>query len=336
MTDPSANFDPATTLARPDLAALVLEGRVRAEAYRATEPLRCVQPVADIHADASPESERIDQLLFGEMFDVLERRGGRVWGQARRDGTVGWMDGAVLAAGTGLPTHRMAAIDGHLPLNALLRAGDGASASAVEIGDFDREPIEVAERLLGVPHALGGRSSRGTDCSGLVQQALLACGLAGPRRSREQSELGTAVSRDDVRRGDIVVWMNIRAGQSWTGHSAFMVDGSNVLHATGHHGVVVVEALAEADVRYLAAGFDAAVFRRLNPRTQTGGPKAACPKDAIQIEPQVAGAASGAAAAASAAGTAAGSATAAPSAGAAASAAGAAPGWRAGSGAGMA
>lgn len=264
MTDPFAIFDPATTLARPDLAALVLEGCVRADAYRATEPMRCTRAVADIHAEASLTSERIDQLLFGEIFDALDRRGRRVWGQARRDGSVGWMDAEALGGAGALPTHRVAAVDADLPLNALVRSADGDRSDLVNIGTFETSPVTVAERLLGVAHALGARSSLATDCSGLVQQALLACGRAGPRRSHEQAELGIAVSRIEARRGDIVVWCHSGGGQSWTGHSGFMLDQDRVLHATGHHGAVVTEAFVDADIRYLADGFQLAVFRRLD------------------------------------------------------------------------
>ncbi len=265
LTDPVFPFDPATTLARSDLAALALEGRVRAEAYRATEPMRCIQAVADIQADASPASARIDQLLFGEIFDALERRGGRVWGQARRDGTVGWIDGAALVAHVGLPTRRIASVQASLPLNALGNDDVLPCEDSVQIGAFDSEPVDVAEQLIGVPHSLGARSSMSTDCSGLVQQALLACGLAGPRRAHEQAGLGRDVSRREARRGDIVVWLNPQPGQSWTGHSAFMLDGARVLHATGYHGAVVVEAFDDADARYLGDGFQPAIFRRLNP-----------------------------------------------------------------------
>jgi len=75
LTDLSTRFDPRTTLARPDLAAQALEGRIRAETFRATEPMRGSTPVADIHIEADTTSERIDQLLHGEIFDVLDRRG---------------------------------------------------------------------------------------------------------------------------------------------------------------------------------------------------------------------------------------------------------------------
>ena len=258
MTDLSV-LAARTTLARPDLAALALEGHVRADAYRATEAMRCAAPVADIHAEADAGSERIDQLLHGEIVDVLDRRSARVWGQARRDGTVGWMDASGLIPHVGLPTRRVTSAKAALPLNALT---DQAADTAL-IGEFEADPVAVAERLLGTPHALGARSSIETDCSGLVQQALFACGLAGPRRSHEQAELGHAVPRDQARRGDIVVWLNLAADQIWTGHCAFMLDETRVIHATGFHGAVVIEAFAEADARYLADDFDPAVFRRI-------------------------------------------------------------------------
>ncbi len=252
-------IDVRTTLARPDLAAQALEGLVRADAFRAVEPMRASVPVADIHADADAASERIDQILHGEIFDVLDRRGGRVWGQARRDGAVGWMDASALVPHVGLPTRRVASVKSALPLNALT----DEAADTAPIGEFEADPVAVAERLLGVPHSLGARSSVATDCSGMVQQALFACGLAGPRRSHDQARLGVEVPRAEARRGDIAVWLDNSDQHSWTGHSAFMLDETRVIHATGFHGCVVIEDLAEADARYRADDFAAAVFRRL-------------------------------------------------------------------------
>ncbi len=263
LIDRSTPFDARTTLARPDLAAQALEGLVRAATFRSVQPMRGADPVSDIHAEASPTSERIDQLLHGEIFDVLDRRGGRVWGQSRRDGTVGWMEASALIAHTGLPGRRVASVEADLPLNALVDDGALADRDVAPIGEFESDPVGVAERMLGVPHSLGARSSLSTDCSGLVQQALFACGLAGPRHSDQQARLGTEVSRAQARRGDIVVWLHPSGGQSWTGHSALMADAARVIHATGFHGVVTVEAFDEADVRCRADGFAPAVFRRL-------------------------------------------------------------------------
>lgn len=243
------------------LAEQALEGLMPAEAYRRTEAMHCRVPVADILSDAD---QRIDQLLHGEAFDVLHRQGDRAWGRARRDGIVGWVALQVLSAGAPLARRRVSSVSAALPLNALVgEAAEGLSEADLQpVGDFEREPVAVAERLLGRPHALGARSSFETDCSGLVQQALLACGLPGPRRSDAQADLGRPIARAEARRGDLVVWMAPK-GDAWTGHSAIMVDADQVIHATGVRGGVVIEALAEVEARLTGEGFASAVFRRL-------------------------------------------------------------------------
>lgn len=252
-------------LARPDLAELGLEGVVRSAAYRPLSAMHGALPVVDIHKTVDPQSDRVDQLLFGEAFDVLDREGDRVWGRARRDGAVGWINRWALVSGAPLATHRVASVSAVLPLNALVHHEfSGVSAEDLKpIGEFDSDPVAVAEALLGVPHALGARSSRATDCSGLVQQALYACGRAGPRHSDQQAELGVAIERAELGRDDLVIWLAEAGETRWTGHSAFALDGQTLIHATGHHGAVVTESLAEAEARYAAGGFLAPVFRRL-------------------------------------------------------------------------
>lgn len=266
----SAAIDERSWLVRADLAEQGLEGLVRAPLFRAVVPMHASLPIADIFAEATAGSERIDQLIFGEAFDVLDRIStadgrDRVWGRARRDGVVGWIDRAALKPGAPLATHRVASASAVLPLNALIHHGwSGVSADDLMVtGDFESDPVAVAERMLGVPHEPGARTSRATDCSGLVQQALYACGLAGPRRSDEQAELGVAVARDELQRGDLVIWLHAGTGQSWTGHSAFALDADRLIHATGHSGSVVIEDLTAAEARYAADGFAAPVFRRL-------------------------------------------------------------------------
>lgn len=285
LTDALALYDPDAALARPDLAESGLEGLVRAAAYRATEAMRCALPTADLFA--APGGERIDQLIFGEAFDALEIRDGFVWGRARRDGVTGWVEAAALSPGLIRPTHRVRAVtaevfagsDGGaasaaLSMNALIQveqtrdgaariAGGGwiALADLADFNAFDADPAAVAERWLGVPHVLGGRSGQGTDCSGLVQQALYACGRAGPRHARRQIDLGRAV--DTPARGDVAVWARGDLAH-WGGHSGIMLDGERLIHASGARGAVVIETLAEADARCRADGFDAPVFRRLD------------------------------------------------------------------------
>lgn len=261
MTAAAASHDPRTSLARPDLAEQALEGIVRASAFGAVRPMHCAVPVTDIQPDLEPGEHPVDQLIFGEAFDVLETRGDRAWGRARRDGVVGWANLSDLKGGAPLATHRVGAPGERLPLNALVVA-DGDPAGLTPIGSFAAEPVEVAERLLGTPYRLGGRSSLGTDCCGLVQQALYACGRAAPRYADQQAELGQAVAAGEARHGDLVIWLDPDLGP-WNGHAGFMLDGDRVLHAVGQLGEVAIETFAEADARHRVAGSDGPVIRRL-------------------------------------------------------------------------
>ena len=272
-------FDPRTTLARPDLAERALEGLLRASAYGDVTPMQCTASVAPLRPQ--PGGRQEDQLIFGEIFDVLEEADGLAWGRSRRDGYVGHVDIEALSAPVVMPTHRVGAIRTYaysepdfrsgpamlLSLNALVAAGErqGRFVRADRAGwialdhlaafdIFDNDPAAVAERFVGAPYQWGGRESLGLDCSGLVQQALYACGRGCPRDADQQADLGSAIEAADLRRGDLAFW---------TGHVGVMVDAAHLLHANAHHMAVAIEPLAEADARQQAAGSAPPTFRRL-------------------------------------------------------------------------
>ena len=275
-------FDPRITLARADLAASGLEGVLRARRFADATPTQVSRPVAAVRAAPDPAAEQVDQLLFGEMFDQVEIVDGHAWGQARRDGCVGFVEAGALTGEVRAPTHWIAALRafafdapsvkaparGPLSLNALVSINeDGdrfaraawlgwiAKAHLAPIGTCSADPAAVAERFLGAPYLWGGRDSLGLDCSGLIQQALYAAGLACPRDSDQQAALGAPAPPDALRRGDLVFWL---------GHVGMMLDADRLLHANVHHMAVAIEPLAEAAARIRAAGAgEPTAFRRL-------------------------------------------------------------------------
>jgi cell wall-associated NlpC family hydrolase len=195
---------------------------------------------------------------------------------------MGYVEAACLAP-TGLaPTHRIAAIRtyafaepsiksralGPFSINSLAHveaqhgrlaklAGSGwvTVEHLAPVGEFEDDVAAVAERFVGAPYLWGGRESLGLDCSGLVQQALFACGRACPRDTDQQQAMGEAIAPADFGRGDLVFWR---------GHVAMGVDAERIVHANGHHMATVIEPLADAIARIAAAGVgEPTAYRRV-------------------------------------------------------------------------
>lgn len=260
--------DPRLTPVRDGVASQALEGVVAAEVYLPQEPMACTAPATAIRATAEASGEQVNQLLFGETFLAVEQDGLFLFGQAARDGYVGFVAMEDLARHAAAPTHRVAALRtyafegpsiktrarGPYSLGALVRvteiqgrlahvqgAGWMAAGHLAPIGlGFADDPAAVALAYYGAPYLWGGRESLGLDCSGLVQQALFACGRACPRDTDMQAAMGTAVDRAALRRGDLVFWR---------GHVAMMLDEARILHANAFHMAVAIEPLAEAEAR---------------------------------------------------------------------------------------
>jgi len=273
--------DPRLTLAREGVAAKALQGIVPADRYVETTVKQVTVPVTALRRAPAADAEQLDQVLFGEPFEVLEEANGWAFGQASRDGYVGYVEAADLSEPGPAPTHMVKALrtygysapsiktvpTGLYSMNTLLavesREGRFVKTAAGWFVEDHLAPVDqpaddfvaVAERFVGTPYFWGGRTSVGLDCSGLVQQALYAVGKPCPRDSDQQAALGTPVEPGQLRRGDLVFWK---------GHVAIMINASDILHANGAAMAVTIEPLAVAIERTRAAGSgEPTAYRRL-------------------------------------------------------------------------
>lgn len=262
--------DRRLTLVRDGVADRRLEGLVAAERFADVTPMQVSAPIASLRKAPEPDAEQEDQLVFGELFDVLFEAGDFAFGQARRDRYVGYVLLEALSAPVLAPGHRIAAprtyafaepdiksaIVGLYSLNALVtvearegrfvrgaRSGWFVDHHLAPIGRFETDYVAVAERFLHAPYQWGGRESLGLDCSALVQQALYACGRACPRDTDMQRDFFPEIAEADRRRGDLVFWK---------GHVAILLDAAAILHANAHHMATAIEPLAEAIARIAA------------------------------------------------------------------------------------
>lgn len=282
-----SDFDRRITPARADLAALNLKGIVPAERYVAGKAAQVTAPSVPLRRQPHPDAAIDTEALAGEAVTIYERQGGFAWVQLAADQYVGYLPEEALLAEAPAPTHKLAVLRSfvypgasmklpplaHLSLGAsvhvLAETGDFAElatggflwrAHLVPLGHAVTDFMEVAESFIGAPYLWGGKTSLGLDCSGLVQVALAAAGIAAPRDSdMQEAGLGQPVALTPqlagLQRGDLVFWK---------GHVGLMRDDTDLLHANGHHMLVVSEPLAVAAARILAKGAGAVTgVRRL-------------------------------------------------------------------------
>lgn len=258
------------------LALATLNGQVEAE-FTEGKAATITVPLADLLV--KPCGARDRQVLMGDAVTVIDQRDGHVFVQATKDGYCGWLDAAAVG-GPFVATHWVAARASHLysgpkvqvqetaalPMGARLQVtathrnfaetpfGFVPVAHLRPQGDTLTDPVSVAETLLGAPYLWGGNSAAGIDCSGVVQAALLACGLPCPGDSDQQQALGVPIAEDQpLQRGDLLFWK---------GHVAMVVDDQRIIHANGQTMTVAYEGIDDAIARIVAQGGGPVTARR--------------------------------------------------------------------------
>ena len=261
-------LDPRLHAHRPDLADAALAGKVEAERFVEPRLMQVIEPVVTVHKAPRFDAMQLTQALFGETVKLFHEEEGWAWVQLAKDGYVGYVNGNALSPHVVAPTHRVAVPSTfmypdanlktlpaiHLTLNAqvAVTAENGAysqlsngrfvfTAHLKHVDEVEPDFVAVAEMFRHVPYYWGGKSVQGLDCSGLVQLSLEACGMKALRDSdMQEATLGERLlvnDLDGLKRGDLVFW---------NGHVGIMTDENTLLHANGHHMMVVAEPLKDA------------------------------------------------------------------------------------------
>lgn len=230
-------------------------------------PANVSVPVADLCR--TPEGPRDRQLLFGDAVTLLDEKAGWSYVQAHKDSYCGF----VLSAHIGpaqAPTHKVIAPATHAypepdfksqerislsygSLITTLSEGEKFAQTAAghipvvhlaPVTQTASDPAAVAAPFLGTPYLWGGNSRWGIDCSGLIQAALLACGLPCPGDSDMQMTLGTDAT-GPYQRNDLLFWK---------GHVALVTDADTLIHANAHAMSTTYEPIDTAITRIAAQG----------------------------------------------------------------------------------
>ncbi|SEA72277.1 Cell wall-associated hydrolase, NlpC family [Desulfuromusa kysingii] len=112
-------------------------------------------------------------------------------------------------------------------------------------GDLRTELVATAQRFLGVPYRWGGEDrNNGFDCSGLTMVSYRLNGLNLPRNSRMQHRAGRAVTKSNLKKGDLVFFAT--QGGTRVTHVGMYVGDGKFIHAPRTGKTVRVASLSNS------------------------------------------------------------------------------------------
>lgn len=190
------------------------------------------------HAGPFDGSKSMDPVDPGSTFQALAQKPG--WFEVQIGDTTGWLSSDLLTY-TPFP----APIPAPAPKVAKADPAPVTTDDVIkEIAGSNNELLKKALTYRGVRYRWGGTSrSSGVDCSGFTSSVFASQGIKLPRTSIEQSQIGKAVSKADLKAGDLVFF---RTGRSYrVNHVGIYVGEGKFIHAATGAGHVMVSSLGE-------------------------------------------------------------------------------------------
>lgn len=112
------------------------------------------------------------------------------------------------------------------------------------LGLLRQEIVDRAISYLGIPYRWGGYTPEmGFDCSGLTMAVYSLVGLDLPRTSQAQFRSGTPVSKNNIRRGDLVFFQS--PNRDRISHVGIYTGDGNFIHAPGENKLIRIDSLSD-------------------------------------------------------------------------------------------
>jgi hypothetical protein len=220
-------------------------------------------PCIAVRKEASEQSEMTSQLLFGEIFGILEESPRWLLVRNEYDAHEGWISrtGAGMLGEDDLDRYRSYSTCIQPQAFLSLQRSSGEERMLVPAGsvlyfekehpirvhcveayrmekpcqelagDMEQKILKTGRQFLNIPYLWGGKSTFGTDCSGLVQSIMKIVGIPLGRDTSEQVTQGLALNMlPEARTGDLVFFDN---EEGEIVHVGLLMDQGLVLHASG-------------------------------------------------------------------------------------------------------
>jgi len=216
----------------------------------------CHLSVIPVRETPSDLSQMTTQLLFGDVFEVLDTKGN--WLQIKNafDNYIGWIDNKQQIAISIEEFNKLKNTlytndkSGELILNGdfypVLPASSFPSMNSFEVGDYRFENslslnsfseknsnkiASIAKTYLNAPYLWGGKTPFGIDCSGFTQSVYKIVGIKLKRDASQQATQGKTLSfLSEAKVGDLLFFDN---EEEKITHVGILLNNNKIIHASG-------------------------------------------------------------------------------------------------------
>lgn len=197
----------------------------------------CTLSAISVRKEPHHESELVTELLFNDLYEVVENIGDWLYIRMEYDGYEGWIR-SLQHFEIQEDAYRSLATMDHYVVNKPIELFDSKILSfGTTIYSSEKHCIEAnslinnAYSLLDTPYRWGGRTIFGIDCSAFVQLCAKTIGIRLPRDASQQVEYGEDVYfLTEAKPGDLAFFEN---EEHKIVHVGIILDNEKIIHASG-------------------------------------------------------------------------------------------------------
>lgn len=203
----------------------------------------CKLSVVPMRKEASHESELVSELLFNDIYEVIDENDEWVKARCLFDSYEGWVRKLQHFEIDEKEYNECLKKDKYIITSPISHYNNKVLSFGSKIFEerensillrkkFDsRIMVESAIKLLDTPYRWGGKSVMGIDCSAFVQLCAKVAGFKLPRDASQQVNHGVTVNfLSEARSGDIAFFENENRRIT---HVGILLSNDKIIHASG-------------------------------------------------------------------------------------------------------